>query len=76
MPPINKIPFKVKLMSESLAGKSYDKSNISKQFIVIHNMVGTSESSLKYWNSGSGGQYISAHYCVDDKEIWQTLKDQ
>lgn len=48
MPPINKIPFKVKLLSESLAGKSYKKTNNPRQFIVIHNMVGTSESSLKY----------------------------
>ena len=61
MPPINKIPFKVKLMSESLAGKSYKTTKQSNQFIVIHNMCGTSESSLNYWNGGSGGQHTSAH---------------
>lgn len=48
MPPIKKIPFKVKLMSESLAGKSYKTTKQSNQFIVIHNMCGTSESSLNY----------------------------
>lgn len=49
MPSImTKVPVKVKLMSESLAGKSYKKVNNPKTFIVIHNMVGTSESSLSY----------------------------
>lgn len=75
MPSITKIPFEVKLMSESLAGKSYETTKESNKFIVIHNMTGTSKSSLDYWNSGSNGQYTSAHYCVDDKAIWQTLKD-
>lgn len=67
---------KIKLMSESLAGKSYRKTNNSKNFIVIHNMAGTSQGSLSHWNNGADGAYTSAHYCVDDKEIWQTLKDQ
>ena len=37
-----------KLMSSSLAGKSYKITNSPKTFIVIHNMVGTSESSLSH----------------------------
>lgn len=67
---------KKKLMTDSLAGISYKKVNNKKTFIVIHNMCGTSSSSLNYWNSGSNGYHTSAHYCVDDKEIWQTLEDQ
>lgn len=67
---------KLKLMSETMADKSYRKVNNSKKFIVIHNMAGTSAGSLSHWNNGAGGAYTSAHYCVDDKEIWQTLKDQ
>lgn len=76
MPSNFEAAIKIKLMSDSLADQSYRKVNNAKNFIVIHNMVGTSEGSLSYWNNGSGGAYTSAHYCVDDKEIWQTLKDQ
>lgn len=39
---------KKKLMSESMAGKSYKKTNNAKNFIVIHNMAGTSAGSLSY----------------------------
>ena len=67
---------KQKLMSENMAGKAYKKTNKKKEFIVIHNMVGTSAGSLSYWNNGADGAYTSAHYCVDDKEIWQVLKDK
>lgn len=76
MPSSFEAAIKIKLMSDSLAGKSYKKVNNSKNFIVIHNMAGTSAGSLSYWNSGADGKYTSAHYCVDDKEIWQTLEDK
>ena len=45
---LRNIPVKIKLMSDSLAGKSYKTTKQSNQFIVIHNMCGTSESSLNY----------------------------
>lgn len=70
------ITVKKKLMSESVAGKSYKKTDNAKTFIVIHNMAGTSAGSLSHWNSGAGGANTSAHYCVDDKEIWQVLEDK
>lgn len=76
MPNTFEAAIKRKLMSESMAGKSYKKVNNSKSFIVIHNMAGTSEGSLSHWNSGAGGAFTSAHYCVNDKEIWQVLEDQ
>lgn len=76
MPSNFEAAIKIKLMSDSLAGKSYKKVNNAKNFIVIHNMAGTSAGSLSYWNSGAGGKHTSAHYCVDDKEIWQTLEDK
>ena len=60
---------KVKMMNESLAGVSYKKVNNPKNFLVIHNMGGTSADSLSHWNQGSGGAHTSAHYCVDDKEV-------
>ena len=39
---------KQKLMCENMAGKAYKKTNKKKEFIVIHNMVGTSAGSLSY----------------------------
>lgn len=75
-----------KLLPDSIAGKSYFKSNINVEWIVIHNMGGknnkgvyeggTNAGSYSWWSQGAGGANISAHYCVDDKEIWQTLEDK
>lgn len=75
-----------KLLPDSLAGKSYFKSNINVEWIVIHNMGGknekgvyeggTNSGSWEWWSKGAGGANTSAHYCVDDKEIWQTLEDK
>ena len=74
-----------KLLPDKLAGKSYYKNSINIQWIVIHNMGGknergvyqggTNEGSYNWWAQGSGGANTSAHYCVDDKEIWQCLED-
>ena len=73
-----------KILPDKLAGKSYYKNNINIQWIVIHNMGykengvykgGTNEGSYNWWAQGSGGANTSAHYCVDEKEIWQCLED-
>lgn len=67
---------KKKLLPDSMAGKCYYKSNQKVQWIVIHNMGGgTNSGSWDWWAKGAGGANTSAHYCVDDKEIWQTLED-
>lgn len=75
-----------KLLPDSIAGKSYFKNNINVEWIVIHNMGGknnkgvyeggTNSGSYSWWSQGAGGANTSAHYCVDDKEIWQTLEDK
>ena len=65
-----------KLLPSNIAGKSYTKGPINIQWIVIHNMGGgTNSGSYSWWAQGAGGANTSAHYCVDDKEIWQTLED-
>ena len=66
-----------KLLPDNIAGKSYKKSNNNIQWIIIHNMGGgTNSGSYSWWAKGAGGANTSAHYCVDDKEIWQTLEDK
>ena len=66
-----------KLLPDRLNGKSYKKANNNIQWIVIHNMGnGTNQGSYNHWVQGAGGANTSAHYCVDDKEIWQTLEDK
>lgn len=74
-----------KLLPDSLNGKAYKKSNNNIQWIVIHNMGGKengvykggkNSSAYNWWSQGAGGANTSAHYCVDDKEIWQTLEDK
>ena len=73
-----------KLLPESMNGKAYSKGPINIQWIVIHNMGGiengvykggNNESAYSWWAQGAGGANTSAHYCVNDKEIWQTLED-
>lgn len=73
-----------KLLPDSMNGKAYKKANQNIQWIVIHNMGGkengvykggTNAGSYEWWAKGAGGANTSAHYCVDDKEIWQTLED-
>lgn len=75
---------KKKLLPDSMAGKCYYKTNQKVQWIVIHNMGGmekgvykggTNQGSWDWWSKGAGGNNTSAHYCVDDKEIWQCLED-
>ena len=73
-----------KLLPENMNGKAYSKGPINIQWIVIHNMGGiekgvykggNNEGSYSWWAQGAGGANTSAHYCVNDKEIWQTLED-
>lgn len=64
-----------KLLPDSVAGRSYKKTNNTIQWIVIHNMGGgTNPGSWSHFAGGSKG--TSAHYCVDDKEILQCLEDK
>ena len=72
-------PLIKKLLPDSLAGKSYETSGFTPQFIAIHNMGGGGESTnqlaYNFWSNGSDGRYTSAHYCVEPGEIWQTLEN-
>lgn len=48
------------------------------QWITIHNtdnLTGTAESHARYILDGSGGRQASWHYTVDDKDIYQHLRD-
>ncbi|BFH14964.1 N-acetylmuramoyl-L-alanine amidase [Paenibacillus melissococcoides] len=48
------------------------------QYITIHNtdnLTGTAESHSRYILNGSGGREASWHYTVDDREIYQHLRD-
>ena len=75
-----------KLLPESMNGKAYTKGPINIQWIVIHNMGynnkdgsytgGTNSGSYSWFSQGAGGHNTSAHYLVDDKEIWQILEDK
>src|SRR5690625_640128 len=52
----------------------------TQRYITIHNTANTSKganakSHANYMSNGSGGRQASWHYTVDDKEIWQPLKD-
>lgn len=49
-------------------------------WIVLHDMEapekgGTAESCAAYFASGSGGRKASAHYCVDDNSVVQSVRD-
>lgn len=48
MPSKFETAIKEKLLSKELEGKSYQKTDKKKDFIVIHNMAGTSEGSLSF----------------------------
>ncbi|BFH14492.1 hypothetical protein J6TS7_52540 [Paenibacillus dendritiformis] len=48
------------------------------QYITIHNtdnLTGTAESHSRYILNGSGGREASWHYTVDDREVYQHLRD-
>lgn len=65
-----------KLLPESLAGKSFEKEGLDQKFIVIHNMNGgTNQSTYNNWANSSDGNNSSAHYCVQDSDVWQTCED-
>jgi N-acetylmuramoyl-L-alanine amidase/Copper amine oxidase N-terminal domain len=51
---------------------------MTPQWITIHNTdntSGTAESHARYLLDGSGGRQASWHYTVDDKDIYQHLRD-
>lgn len=73
---VSTYPFK-SLTSISTYKENYEEKTTAPQWIVIHNMGGSNKASecVRYFNSGGDGRKVSAHYCVDDKEIIQYLKD-
>ena len=55
------------------------RNNQTIRMIALHTME-TPESEgrasqVAHWFAGSTAPQASAHYCVDDKQIWQTVKD-
>lgn len=72
---------KKELMPASLEGKSYSKKDSANSWIVIHNTGGssTAKSTANHFFNGAVVEgkkvYTSAHYCVDDKEIYQILEN-
>lgn len=51
---------------------------MAPQWITIHNtdnLSGTAESHARYILDGSGGRQASWHYTVDDKDIYQHLRE-
>src|SRR5699024_6340946 len=53
---------------------------MSPKYITVHNTANSSKGAdakmhAIYQRNGSGGRKASWHYTVDDKEIWQSLKD-
>lgn len=67
------------LVPSSLENVTYWKKKTGNNWIVIHNTGGfdTARSCADYFHGGcvKEGRNVSAHYCVDEKDIIQVLED-
>lgn len=66
----------VKMMPDSLNGKSYDKAERKQEWIVIHNTSsGQAIGNVNYFHGGADGRNTCTQYVIDDKEIYKILED-
>ena len=71
-----------KIMPASLDGTSYKSKKQTNTFIVVHNTAGrqydnvsTAAKTVQYFHTNEAKANTSAHYCIDDKEIYQILEN-
>ena len=75
------ISIQKKLMPKDLDGVCYKSTPQTNSYIVIHNTAGreydnvsTAAKTVQYFHTNAASAKTSAHFCIDDKEIYQILE--